>query len=72
MTATLGFTVDAFTRRHLRDWFWAGSAPYDWDYEDLEAFETWVEANADDLYDDMGWPSLVRLYETETTTKEGT
>jgi hypothetical protein len=62
-TATLGFVLDAFASRHLRDWFWLGMCPNDWDYEDLEAFEAWVAENADDLYDDMGWTALVRLYE---------
>lgn len=64
-TATLGFVMDDFTRRHLRNYFWAGMTPNDWDYSDLELFEAWVEDNADDLYDDSSWPSLIRLYESE-------
>lgn len=61
-TTSTGFTVDEFTRRHLRAWYDAGYAPNDWDYEELLAFEAWVEANAEDFSDDMGWPMLARFY----------
>lgn len=67
MTATLGFVLDDFARRHLREFFWAGMTPNDWDYADLELFEAWLEDNAADLYDDMGWSALIRLYEAEAT-----
>jgi hypothetical protein len=62
-TATLGFEMDAFASRHLRDWFWAGMAPFDWDYNDLEAFEAWVTANADEIYNDSSWTSMARWFE---------
>ena len=69
MSATLGFTIDDFTRRHLRDFFWAGMTPNDWDYSDLELFEAWLEDNADDLYDDMSWSALARLFDEERETR---
>jgi hypothetical protein len=61
--AELGFVMDDFARRHLREWYDAGLAPWGWTYETLLAFEDWLDANADDIYDDSSWSSLARFFD---------
>lgn len=57
------FVMDDFGRRHLREWFQSGGAPYGWDLGDLEAFEAWCDANAEELPENASWPDLAREYE---------
>jgi hypothetical protein len=59
------FVMDDFARRHLREWFTAGLAPYGWDLGVLETFEAWCEVNADELPEYASWSNLARSYEEE-------
>ena len=63
--AAQGFVMDAFAKDHLKAWFDAGHAPYDWDEQVLFRFQVWVTDNADDIYDDSSWPTLARQFENE-------
>jgi len=57
------FVHDAYSQRHLGEWFAAGCAPSDWDLEDLERFSKWVGDNADDLSPTGSWREIVAYYE---------
>ena len=56
------FLFDEFAQEHLRDWFHAGRAPFDWYLEDLDRFATWISANTDDIPENASWSGIVAQY----------
>ena len=60
---TGAFVHDEFSRRHLRAWFDAGHAPYDWGLGDLEDFDRWMSVNAEHWPEDASWPTLASWFE---------
>ena len=62
----MSFDHDAFSRRHLREWYDSGSVPNNWTFETLLAFDEWVTDNQTELPQHASWPQLARQFESET------